>query len=132
VQQARFEEVRQGLEMATRDMEEVGTYLKKFADIVTPEIMVDELYQRIHEVVGVLDKVVQCSWSLYTERSLSPSDCWENTWEEVYWERQWEKQRSNPSGHVDHEGDCYDWGNDDTSLEDSLIDSEGLNDRRCK
>jgi hypothetical protein len=58
VQQSRFEEVRQGLEMAIGDMEVSGTYLKKLADIVTPEVTVDEMYQRIHDVVGLLDKVV--------------------------------------------------------------------------
>jgi hypothetical protein len=58
VQQSRFEEVRQGLEMAIGDMEVSGTYLKKLADIVTPKVTVDEMNQRIHDVVGLLDKVV--------------------------------------------------------------------------
>jgi hypothetical protein len=58
-------------------MEETGTYLKKLVDIVTPETQVDEMYQRIHEVVGLLDKVVQRSWSFYAERSPSLSDYWE-------------------------------------------------------
>jgi hypothetical protein len=83
-------------------MEETGTYLKKLVDIVTPETQVDEMYQRIHEVVGLLDKVVQRSWSFYAERSPSLSDYWEkNTWEEGL-------------------------------LEESLIDSEELNDHRMK
>jgi hypothetical protein len=44
--------------MAIGDMEVSGTYLKKLADIVTPKVTVDEMYQRIHDVVGLLDKVV--------------------------------------------------------------------------
>jgi hypothetical protein len=44
--------------MAIGDMGEAGTYLKKLADIVTPEVMVDEMYQRIHKVAGLLDKAV--------------------------------------------------------------------------
>jgi hypothetical protein len=35
-------------------MEEARTYLEKLADIVTPEVQVDKMYQRIHEVVSML------------------------------------------------------------------------------
>jgi hypothetical protein len=37
-----------GLEMAIGDMEEVSAYLKKLANIVTPKVQVDEMYQCIH------------------------------------------------------------------------------------
>jgi hypothetical protein len=56
-------------------MEHAGTYLKKLADIVGPETQDDEMYQRIHEVVGMLDKAVQRCWSSYAEQSSSVSDC---------------------------------------------------------
>jgi hypothetical protein len=54
VQPLRFDEVSKGLHQAFAKMEEAITYLKKLADVVTHEVQVDEMYQRIHEVVGML------------------------------------------------------------------------------
>jgi hypothetical protein len=101
----RFDEVRDGLHRAIGDME-AGTYLKKLADIVSPETQADEMYQRILEVACLLDKSVQRNWSFYAEDSPSPSDCWE----QVLVEKQWENdQRGESAGHMEHDDDCCDW-----------------------
>jgi hypothetical protein len=84
--------------------------LKKLADIVTPEVQVDEMYQRIHELVGMLQNVVQRSWSYYAEQLSSSSDCWEHTCEQVQLEKEWEKQRGKAVGHMEHDDDCCHWG----------------------
>jgi hypothetical protein len=93
-------------------MEEAITYLKKLADIVTPQVQVDEMYQRIHEVVGMLQNVMQHSWSYYAKQS--SSNCWEHTWEQVQLEKECEKQRGKAAGHMEHGGDCCDWGDDNS------------------
>jgi hypothetical protein len=88
VQPARFDEVREGLHQAIAEMESTSTYLKKLVDVVTLEVQVDEMYQRIHEVVGMLQNVVQRSWSYYAEQSPLPSDYWEHTWEDWQLEKE--------------------------------------------
>jgi hypothetical protein len=105
MQQLWFDEVRDGLERAIGDME-VGTYLKKLADIVSLETQVDEMYQRILEVACLLDKSAQRSWSFHAEDSPSLSDCWE----QVLVEKQWENdQHGESAGHMEHDDDCCDW-----------------------
>jgi hypothetical protein len=133
VQPLRFDEVREGLHQAIAEMEAASTYLKKLGEIVSPEMQVDEMYQRIHEVVGMLQNAVHRSWSYYAEQSPSPPDCWEHTLEQVQLEKELEQNRGEAAGHIDHDGDCCDWRHDDdSSWEESLIDSEELNDHHAK
>jgi hypothetical protein len=51
------------------------------------------------------------------EQSSSPSNCWEH----VQLEKEWEKQHIEATGHMEHDGDCYDWEDDDSSWEESLV-----------
>jgi hypothetical protein len=69
----------------------------------------------------MLQNVMQRSWSFYAERSPSPSDYWENTLEEVQLEKEGEKQCGESADHMEHDGDCCDWGDDDTSLRSSSL-----------
>jgi hypothetical protein len=55
--------------LADAEMESANTYLKKLANVVTPGVQVDEMYQRIHKVVDMLQNALQCSWSYYVEQS---------------------------------------------------------------
>lgn len=51
-------------------MENTATELNKLADYVTTNLTIDEVCFRIHDIVALVDTVVQHVWSVYAERSL--------------------------------------------------------------
>jgi hypothetical protein len=116
LQRIRFEEVRKGLDLAIWDMDNASSQLQKFSDIVIPEVTVDEIVFRIHDVVQVLDRGVVRSWEFYAGSLPALSDVWDE-------EEQWIDNNSVVV--EDCEDDESDWDIDD-------IDSKELNDHRMK
>jgi hypothetical protein len=48
-------------------METARADLKKLLDIVFPETIVDELFRRINDIVGLLDIGLECCWEIYAK-----------------------------------------------------------------
>jgi hypothetical protein len=73
LQLMRFDNVREDLELATRDMQNIGKELKNTLDVT-----MDEVCFRIHEIVQSLETIVDHNWSVYAEISPPLSMYWDD------------------------------------------------------
>jgi hypothetical protein len=106
----RFNEVREGLQVALDYMQKSIMDLQKFSECVTKDTSVDEVVHRVNNIIVFLESSVQREYSAFCEESPSLS---------VRWKYEWNSDDYEGHGFV---GDDDDW--DGMNRDDRDCDSD--------